>query len=217
MIDIIPAILTADSKELEEKLKQIEGRVQSVQIDIVDGMFVQNRTIFPDLLEKVDTNLLIDFHLMTKEPIDWVEHCIRGMADRIFGHIEQMTSQPDFVGKVQEVGAKVGLALDLGTPISAIDAVLFQNLDAILVMSTKAGFGGGEFDGGVFEKIRKLDQIRIRDDTPFRICVDGGINEDNIKEVVAAGADEVAVGRMLFEGDLVANIKRLQGVAYGKD
>ena len=217
MIDIIPAILTADSKELEEKLKQIEGRVQSVQIDIVDGMFVQNRTIFPDLLEKVDTNLLIDFHLMTKEPIDWVEHCIRGMADRIFGHIEQMTSQPDFVGKVQEVGAKVGLALDLGTPISAIDAVLFQNLDAILVMSTKAGFGGGEFDRGVLEKIRKLDQIRIRDDTPFRICVDGGINEDNIKEVVAAGADEVAVGRMLFEGDLVANIKRLQGVAYGKD
>ncbi|MEK7182780.1 MAG: hypothetical protein AAB694_01330, partial [Patescibacteria group bacterium] len=183
MVTIIPAILTNDPKELEEKLNRLGGIVQRVQIDIVDGVFANNKTILPDVLEGVETNLLIDFQLMTKEPKEWVERCVRGLADRIFGHVERMSSQLDFIGKVQEVGAKVGLALDLETPVSAIERVLFNNLDAVLVMSVKAGFGGHEFDPSVLEKIRQLDEIRARDDTPFRICVDGGINEKNIARV----------------------------------
>ncbi len=222
MVQIIPAILTNDTKELEEKIKILEElRVKDpelcrrVQIDIVDGVFANNKTILPDVLEGIETNLLIDFQLMTKEPKEWVERCVRGLADRIFGHVERMSSQLDFIGKVQEVGVKVGLALDLETPVSAIERVLFNNLDAVLVMSVKAGFGGNEFDSRVLEKIRQLDEIRARDDTPFRICVDGGINEENIARIVQAGADEVAVGAHLFTEELESHIRKLQEIAYG--
>lgn len=214
MVQIIPAILTADFKELEEKLRLVEGKVERVQIDIVDGVFADNKTVFPDVLENIETNLLVDFHLMTKEPREWVERCVRGMADRIFGHVEQMSSQTEFIGKVQEVGAKVGLALDLDTPVEKIASEVFLNLDAVLVMSVKAGFGGQEFDERALAKIKKLDEIRARDATPFKICVDGGISEGNIDKVVQAGADEAAIGQHLFGEELAGHIKRLVESGY---
>ena len=222
MITIIPAILTNDSNELKEKIAALEKlRVEDpelcrrIQIDIIDGVFADNKTIFPDVLMEIETSLLIDFHLMTKEPVDWVERCVRGMADRIFGQIEQMSSQNEFIGKVQEVGARVGLALDAGTPVEKIGTEVFLNLDAVLVMGVKAGFGGQEFDARVLAKIKKLDEIRSRDTTPFSICVDGGVNENDIKSVVSAGADEVVVGRHLFREDLVEHVRKLQEAAYG--
>lgn len=214
MVQIIPAILTNDPKELEEKIKLLEGIAERIQIDIIDGVFADNKTIIPDVLGEFETNLLIDFQLMTKEPIDWVEHCVRGIADRIFGHVEMMSSQIDFIGKVQEVGAKVGLALDLATPVSAIDKIIFNNLDAVLVMSVKAGFGGHEFDTRVFDKIKILNQIKTRDNTLFKICVDGGVNEENIKQIVEVGADEVAIGAHLFKEEIEKHIKKLQQAVY---
>ncbi|MBI4059155.1 hypothetical protein HY404_02860 [Candidatus Microgenomates bacterium] len=210
-MEIIPAILTNDKQELEEKMARLAGLVKRVQIDIIDGVFSDNKTVLPDALGSIETELLIDFQLMTKEPIDWIEHCVRGMAERIFGQIEMMSSQEEFVGKVQEVGAKVGLALDLDTPIERLDTVILTNIDAVLLMSVKAGFGGQNFDPHIISKIKALDEIRVRDNTPFVICVDGGINEANIKEVRQAGADEVAIGRRLFAGDVEENLKRLLG------
>lgn len=217
MLTIIPAILTNDPKELEEKIRLLEGIAERIQIDIIDGVFADNKTVMPDILGGFETDLLIDFQLITKEPIDWVEHCIRGMADRIFGHIEMMSSQIDFIGKVQEVGAKVGLALDLETSIDAIPREIITNLDAILVMSVKAGFGGQDFNPLVLNKIKELNSIRARRNTKFRICVDGGVNEENIQEVVAAGADEVAIGAHIFKEELVEHIKKLQQAVYGKN
>lgn len=214
MVSIVPAILTNDPDELREKMALLEGKAKRVQIDIIDGVFADNKTILPDLVGELDTSLLVDFHLMTKEPVDWVERCVRGMADRIFGHIEMMTDQADFMGKVGEVGAKVGLALDLETAIERLDSTIIGNLDGALVMAVPAGFGGQEFDEGALAKIKKLDAIRSRDDTPFKICVDGGINEKNIKEVARAGADEVAIGKHLFGEELTEHIRKLREAAY---
>lgn len=215
MVYVIPAILTNDPKELVEKMRALEGIAKRVQIDIVDGVFANNKTVLPDVISSIETDLLLDFHLMTKEPTDWVERCVEGQADRIVGHIEKMTSQRDFVGKVSAVGAKVGLALDLETPVSAVEGAIMNNLDVVLVMSTKAGFGGQDFDGGALGKIKQLNEIRARDNTPFRICADGGINEDTIRQVVEAGADEVAIGVHLFTEDLEGHIKKLREAAYG--
>lgn len=217
MVQIVPAILTNDPREVREKLELLEGKVERVQIDILDGVFADNNTIFPDILERIETDTLIDFHLMTKEPVDWVERCVRGMADRIFGHVEMMTSQVEFIGKVQEVGIRVGLAFDLPTPVEKFEASLIGDMDAILLMSVPAGFGGQEFDKAVLAKIRTLSKIRIRNGHKFLIFVDGGINEENIVEVVQAGADEVAVGRRLFEGDMGENVKRLQEATYERN
>lgn len=214
MLEIIPAILTNDPKELEQLINRTEGVVDRVQIDIVDGQFAKNETIDPSVLENIDTNLKLDFHLMTKNPTGWVERCIRGMADRIFGQIEMMESQLEFVGKVQEVGAKIGLAVDIDTPISGLDSTILNNLDAVLLMSYPTGVGGQPFDPKVLDKIKKLDAIRARDNTPFKICVDGGITEKTIGKVRKVAADEVVIGRRIFEGDLKENLLRFKEAAY---
>ncbi|MCK4588764.1 hypothetical protein KAT60_03015 [Candidatus Woesebacteria bacterium] len=214
MLEIIPAVLTNNPQELEKLLTQAEAQVKRVQIDIVDGQFAKNKTIDPSVLENIDTNLKLDFHLMTKNPTDWVERCIKGMADRIFGQIEMMDDQIEFVGKVQEVGAKIGLAIDIDTPVSDIDSTIVNNLDAVLLMSYPAGVGGQPFDPKVLDKIKRLDAIRTHDKTPFKICVDGGITEKTIGKVRKVGADEVAVGRRIFEGDLKENLVRFKEAAY---
>ena len=214
MLKIIPAVLTNNPQELEKLLTQAEAQVERVQIDIVDGQFAKNKTIDPSVLENIDTNLKLDFHLMTKNPTDWVERCIKGMADRIFGQIEMMDDQVEFVGKVQEVGAKIGLAIDIDTPVSDLDSTILNNLDAVLLMSYPAGVGGQPFGPEVLDKIKRLDAIRAHDKTPFKICVDGGITEKTIGKVRKVGADEVAVGRKIFEGDLKENLVRFKEAAY---
>lgn len=215
MVEIIPAILTNDIREIEEKLTRAEGVVKRVQIDIVDGVFAANRTIDPSFLGNIEADLSLDFHLMTKEPADWVERAVRGGADRIIGQIEKMTDQVAFIGKVAEVGLSVGLAIDLGTPVSALDPTIITNLDVVLVMAVKAGSGGQKFDERALNKIKQLDELRIRDDTPFRICVDGGETEDVIDETRFAGADEVVIGSRIFEGDLGVNLEKFRKAAYG--
>lgn len=211
MFEIIPSILTDDLEELQEKIRIIgESGLERVQIDIIDPAFAKNKTVDPAVISEIDTNLKLDFHLMTKEPVDWVERTVRAGAERIIGQIEMMADQIDFVGKVQGVGLEAGLAIDLETPPSQIDPVILGDLDVVLVMSVKAGFGGQEFDRRAISKIEKLDKARRGDQTPFKICVDGGVDEENIAEISQAGADEIIVGKRLFEGDLEENLRRLQ-------
>ena len=145
MVEIIPSILTSDPNELRALISRCEGVVERVSIDIIDGKFAANKTIDPTVLSAIDTNLKLDFQLMVIEPVNWIEKCVSAGADRIIGHIEHMTSQTEFIGKVQEVGAQIGLGLDLETPVDKLDPLILTNLDVVLVMSVPAGFGGQEF------------------------------------------------------------------------
>lgn len=215
LVNIIPAILTNNLTDLETKLKIIdeavevnEAPVRRVQIDVIDGVFIDNKTVDPANMLGVETNLSLDFHLMVKEPIKWVEKCASAGADRIIGQIEMMENQVEFVGKVAETGLYVGLAIDLDTPVSNLDPVVLNNVDVVLVMAVKAGRGGQKFEPSVLDKIKELDEIRVRDNTPFKICVDGGETEDTIPESHWAGADEVVIGQRLFKGDFAANINK---------
>lgn len=214
MVKIIPSIPTSDPKELFTLLKMSEGVCERVSIDIVDGKFADNKTVEPDILNNFETDLKIDYQLMVIEPINWVEACIRGQADRIIGHIEHMSDQLAFIEKVQEVGARVGLALDLETPVSKIDPVIINNLDVVLVMSVPAGFGGQKFDPRALEKIKELDDIRSRDSSPFVIHDDGGVTLEKIYNVHRIGVDEVSIGKRIFEGDLRQEIEKYQKAAH---
>lgn len=208
MVEIIPTILTSDVREIIEKFSRLEGLVGRVQIDIVDGQFAQNKTVDPSALETLDTTLNLDFHLMTKEPIDWIERAVRGGAERIIGQIEKMSDQAAYLGKVQELGKSVGLAIDINTPVSSFDPTILSNFDVVLVMSVKAGQGGQKFDERAVLKVKQLNKIRAKDGSSFRICVDGGITPEIVTELTKAGADEIAVGGRLFEGDLAVNIEK---------
>lgn len=214
MVKIVPSILTNDIREAEDKLRLAEGVVERVQIDVVDGIFANNKTVDPSFFEGIETDLKLDFHLMVKEPIHWVERVARAGADRVIGQIEMMSDQVAFVGKVQETGILIGLAVDIETPVLELDPTILTNLDVVLLMSVPAGFGGQKFAPRVLDKIRKLDEIRVRDDTPFTICVDGGETESTIDETHFEGADEVVVGSRIFKGDLAENIRMFQKAAH---
>jgi ribulose-phosphate 3-epimerase len=214
MVEIIPAILTDNPEVLKKLLEKAEGIVDRVQIDIIDGKFADNKTIDPSSLKDIDTNLKLDFHLMVDAPINWVEKCVGVATDRIIGQIEMMENQVEFVGKVTETQVKVGLAIDLDTPVDRLDPVILTNLDVVLVMSVPAGFGGQKFDEKVLDKFKKLDEMRVRDDTPFRICDDGGMTLERIKDVRAELVDEVSIGRRLFKGELAVNIEKYTKAAY---
>src|SRR4030042_1739891 len=221
MFTIIPSILTNNPEEVREVMKNLDDVIlpygfplDRVQVDINDGSFLEVKTIEPNLLNDIETDLNIDFHLMTKEPIAWVEDCIRGQADRIIGQIEKMGDQISFVGKVAEVGAKVGLAFDIETPLNQLEGSIMTSLDVILLMSYPAGHGGQKFDDRVLEKIKNLKEMREVDAKPFKICVDGGVDPDNIKRIKMAGADEVTIGKRLIEGDVEANFEKFIKALY---
>ncbi len=214
MVEIIPSILTNNVTEARDLISKYDGVVRRVQIDIVDGLFANNKTIDPTALNGMDVNLGLDFHLMVKNPINWIEKCINAGADRIVGQIEMMESQVKFVNQVQYSNLRVGLAIDLNTPVNSVDLSLFPLLDVVLVMSVKAGFGGQEFQGSALEKVRELSEIRINQKCAYRICMDGGESEEFIDDSVFDGADEIVIGRSLFRGDIQDNIKRLEKVSH---
>ena len=214
MVKIIPAILTNDAKELEKKIRACEGVVDRLQIDIIDGVFASNKTIDPSALEGIDTQLNLDFHLMVNEPIHWVEKCVRAGADRIIAQIERMDDQIAFIGKVQELGTMVGLAIDLETPVDKIDPTILTSLYVVLAMSVKAGLGGQRFDPIVLDKLKKLNELRSRDDTPYKIGVDGGETTQTVDDVRLEGVDEIVIGKRIFTGDLSTNINKFVKAAY---
>jgi len=214
MIEVIPSILTNNTQELVDLLRQSEDKVDRVHVDIIDGQYSKNKTILPEAILNVETNLKIDFHLMVKNPTNWIEKCVRAGADRVIGHIEMMESQEEFVKKAQDLGVSVGLALDLDTKVEELDANILSDVDVVLVMSVPAGHGGQEFDERAIDKIKWLDEVRVRDDTPFKICDDGGVVFEVTEKVHKAGADEVAIGRKLFVGDMEDNIEKYKRAAH---
>lgn len=208
MIKVIPAILTNDPTKAIDLLKQAEGVVDRVQIDIIDGVFADNRTVDPMVFQEVDTGLLLDYHLMVKEPVNWVEKSVRAGGDRIIGHIEMMSDKEAFINKVLAMNATPGFAIDLDTPIIELDPDLLGEIGVIIVMSVKAGFGGLDFQHEVLNKITKLHEIRQEKGYQYKICDDGGVTMQWIDDVRRKGVDEVSVGTRLFNGDLAENVKQ---------
>ena len=203
---IIPSILTNDPNELSEMIAKCEGVCNRIQIDIVDGIFAENKTLDPTAIKYVDTNLKIDFHLMVANPVSWVEKCASVGANLISAQIEMMSSQLDFVKKVQSVGALCGLCVNINTQTDLLDATCLGDIDQLLLMSTPAGFGGQKFNTEVYKKIKEANLIREKDNTPYTICIDGGVNEDVISTLFKLKVDEVVIGRSLFAGVLKENI-----------
>lgn len=210
MIEIIPSILTSDLKEFKDLMSKAERGAKRAHIDIIDGVYANNKTIQPLSLEDFQTDLSLDFHLMVDEPINWVERCIRAGADRIIGHIEMMSDWRAFVVKVVEAGVSPGLAIDIGSDPKEIPGDILESLEVITVMSVPAGFGGQEFHSEALDKIEYLNKIRQENNYSYLISDDGGITFEKIEDLSNAGVDEVIIGRRLFEGDIRENVAKLE-------
>jgi len=211
---IIPAILTDDIDQLTSLESKAEGVVDRIQIDVVDNKFAANSTVDPAVLKNIVTILNLDFHLMVKDPVDWIEHCVGGSKNRIIGQLEYMQSQKDFVEKVKTLGNLSGLGVDLATPLDRLDQAVLADIDVVLLMSVPAGFSGQEFNLSVWDKIKIVSDMRKKLNLKFKICVDGGVTKELVNQMEVSGVDEVAVGKRIFEPDLKENLKLF---SYGKD
>lgn len=212
MVEIVPAILEKDVTSFEEKLKKVWGEAKKVQVDIIDGKFAPMETVEPEVLLNIDTIVDFEGHLMVERPEDWVERCVASGMTGLFGQVEKMDDVVKFVADTQSAGLRVGLAYDIDTPLTDLEKYI-NDLDAVLLMSTKAGSQGiNEFDNRVLEKIKEVRKINKR----IVIVVDGGLDVDNIKKCFAAewaeelsedeldrnfGKMEFAVGSEIFESD----------------
>lgn len=206
---IIPAILSASAEDMLKKIASVEGLANRIQIDIVGKAFSQKETISLESIEEVASALVLDVQLMVKEPVEYLTRCDWVGADRVFGQIEQMASQQDFIEQAFVAGMQVGLAVDLETPVSMVEKSLSQ-LDALLLMAVQAGRSGQKFDKRVIEKIRKVRKLSPE----LAVCIDGGLNPKTISACIEAGASEFAVGSFLWESnDIEGAYRSLMEVA----
>lgn len=198
MVEIVPTILTSNFSEYLSKLQRLEGVCSRVQIDLIDGKFAPKETVLIESLKDQESSLITDLHLMVKEPEDWIHRALELLPDRLIGHIEMMYDIPRFISETIEGGMRVGLALDLETPVEAIAEEVYHQTDLILLLSVKAGEGGQEFNPKVLEKIKKVKAI-VGDLVP--VGVDGGLNEKNIVLCKEAGAEIFCIGTNFWQAE----------------
>lgn len=211
MIKVAASILSADFSRLAEEIKRVEkAGVDLIHIDVMDGNFVPNITIGPQVVKDIrkTTKLPFDVHLMIKEPIRYTDDFISAGADMITVHIETVSKKivKELKEKLSKKNIKLGVSLNPDTPLSKITPVL-NYVDFVLVMTVNPGFGGQKFIYGVVPKIKKLRSL-------YRgtISVDGGINDKNAKNLISIGVDILACGSYIFGSkDPAKAVRSLKG------
>ena len=216
-IKISPSILSADFSRLREEIKRLEmGGADMIHVDVMDGHFVPNLTIGPPIIKALRncSALPFDVHLMISPVHKYIKNYADAGADIITIHPEATNNLESSVSLIKKLNKKIGLSLNPDTSIKIIEKFL-SSIDLVLVMSVYPGFGGQKFIPAVVDKIKQLKSIKEKSNLKFDIEVDGGINFDNSKLVVKAGANILVSGTTIFknnDGDIKKNIETLKSI-----
>jgi len=200
MVQIAPSILSADFARLGEEVATVErGGAGLIHVDVMDGHFVPNITVGFPVVKAVSqaTSLPVDAHLMISEPGRYAAQFVDAGAKMVSVHVETDPHLHRTLSAIRAKGAMSGIAITPATSLSQLeDALPFA--DYVLVMSVNPGFGGQEFIKTSVERVRRLRRMIQEKGTSTRIEIDGGIDRDNIADVVAAGAELIVSGSSIF-------------------
>jgi len=214
-IQISPSILSADFSQLGKEIKRLEdGGADLIHVDVMDGHFVPNITIGPPVIKTLRsyTKLPFDVHLMISPVHKYIKNFAEAGSDIITIHPEATDNLKNSIKKIKEKKKNVGVSLNPETKIDLIINLLDQ-IDLVLIMSVNPGFGGQKFMPEVLNKIKDLKKIREQKKIDFDIEIDGGINFDNCKSAIDAGANILVSGTTVFksnDGDIKKNINLLK-------
>ena len=202
MFDIAPSILSADFSRLADEIRAIEeGGATVLHVDVMDGHFVPNITIGLPVVRSLRkaTKMTIDTHLMISEPGRYAVEFVKAGADMVSVHVEADAHLNRTLVAIREAGGKAGIAINPATPLIALEEAL-PYADFVLLMSVNPGFGGQKFVPTSMDKLRRLRRMISERGLPVRIEIDGGIDAENISDIVEAGAEIIVAGSAVFGG-----------------
>ena len=214
-IQISPSILSADFSQLGVEIKRLEeGGADMIHVDVMDGHFVPNLTIGPPVIKALrkHCSLKFDVHLMISPVHKYIKAYADAGADIITIHPEATQNLEESIKMIKDLKKKVGVSLNPGSKIELITEYL-DKIDLVLIMSVNPGFGGQKFMPEVLDKIKQLKKIQQEKNLNFDIEIDGGINFENCKIAIDAGANILVSGTTVFksnDGDIKKNIDLLK-------
>ena len=216
-IQISPSILSADFNQLGNEIKRLEeAGADMIHVDVMDGHFVPNLTMGPPIIKSLRkyTKLPFDVHLMISPVHKYIKDYADAGADIITIHPETTDNLEDSIQHIKKLNKKIGISLNPETQIKVVKKFL-EKIDLVLIMSVHPGFGGQKFIPKVLDKIKELKKIKDQQNLNFDIEVDGGINFDNNKLVIKAGANILVSGTTIFKnnnGNIKKNIDTLKAI-----
>ncbi|HHU69673.1 MAG TPA: ribulose-phosphate 3-epimerase [Thermoanaerobacterales bacterium] len=207
MVMLAPSILSADFANLLKDIKEVEtAGADMLHIDVMDGHFVPNISIGLPVVKSIKkvTKLPLDVHLMILNPERYIDDFISAGANYITVHAEACFHLHRLIESIRALGAKPSVALNPATSLNDIEYII-DYIDMVLIMTVNPGFGGQNFIKEMVYKINRLKKMILKRNLDVKIQVDGGINLDNVEEVVKAGADIIVAGSAIFRADSIEN------------
>lgn len=211
---ICPSILASDFSKLGEEIRSLEAAgADWIHVDVMDGHFVPNLTIGPDVVKALrpHTSLPFDVHLMVSPVDNWLEAYRAAGADIMSVHPESGPHVHRTLGQIRNLGAKAGLVFNPATPLSVLEECV-DLVDLVLIMSVNPGFGGQKFIDSSLRKIERARAILDAAGSNAHLQVDGGVVAANAGACVAAGADALVAGSYVFKGGPDAYATNIQAL-----
>jgi ribulose-phosphate 3-epimerase len=205
-IRIAPSVLASDFLNLKYQIKLVQkGGADWLHLDVMDGHFVPNITFGPPIVESIrkHTNLPLDVHLMIEDPDRYLESFRLAGADNITVHQEACVHLHRTVGRIKELGALAGVALNPATPVALLGDII-KDIDLVLIMSVNPGFGGQRFIPACKQRIREVRDLAKSVKKSIYIEVDGGIDLTTAHSVVRAGANVLVAGTAIFHQENIS-------------
>ena len=203
-IKIAPSILSADFARLGEQVREAtDAGADYIHVDIMDGHFVPNITVGPDIVNAIRpwTDIPLDVHMMVEEPGRYISQVADAGADIITVHAEACVHLHKTIHQIIEANVKPSVAVNPGTPVSIVEDVL-GDLDQVVVMSVNPGLGGQSFIESSFDKISRMQRLIREVGSNAEIEVDGGIKSNTVPRVVSAGATVLVAGSAVFNDNV---------------